>query len=85
MFGKTSDISQFCKLERFKWVIFWDKTAPFQDNMLKLGHFLCPSIDIGPAMAAKILTENGPVLHRSTYTPLTLDELLDKDGSDAQE
>ena len=39
----------------------------FPDNVLKLGHFLAPSIDVGPAMTAKILTENGGVLHRSTY------------------
>ena len=42
--------------------------------MLKLGHYLGPSIDISLAMMAKILTENRQVLHRS-----------DKDGSDAQE
>ena len=36
-------------------------------------------------MTAKILKENRQVLHRSTYRPLTWEELLDKDGSDAQE
>ena len=36
-------------------------------------------------MTTKILTENGQVLHRSTYRPLTPDELLDKYGPDAQE
>ena len=44
-----------------------------------------PSIDVNPAMDAKILMESGQVLHRSTYRPLTQDDLLDKDGSDAQE
>ena len=53
--------------------------------MLKLGRYIGPSIDIGPAMTMKILTENGQVLHRSTYRLLTPDESLDKDGSDAQE
>ena len=53
--------------------------------MLKLGPYLGPSIDVGPAMTMKILTENGQVLHRSTYRPLFPDELLDKDGSDAQD
>ena len=52
---------------------------------MKLGYYLGPSIDIGPAVTVKILTENQQVLHRSTYRPLTPDELLDKDGSDAQE
>ena len=51
--------------------------------MLKLGHYLGSGIDVSPAMTAKIPTENGQVLHRSTYPPLTPDELLDNDGSDA--
>ena len=53
--------------------------------MLKLGHYLGLSIDEGPAMTTKIFPENGQVLHRSTYQPSNPDELLDKDGSDAQE
>ena len=36
-------------------------------------------------MTAKILSKNGQVLHKSTYSPLTPDELLDNDGSDDQE
>ena len=59
MSGETSDISQFCKLEWFKWVMFHDETTPFPDDVLKLGCYLGPSIDVGPAMTAKILTENG--------------------------
>ena len=50
--------------------------------MLKLGRFLGPSIDVGPAMTTKILTEKGQVLNRSTYQLLTPDELLEGDGSD---
>ena len=53
--------------------------------MLKLGHNLGPSIDVGPVMITKILAENGQVLHRSTYRPLTPYELLDKDGTEAWE
>ena len=45
--------------------MFQDQTAPFPDDVLKLGYNFGPSIDVGPA--AKILTENGQVLHRSTY------------------
>ena len=51
--------------------------------MLKLGHYLGPSIYVGPAMTIKILKENRQVLHRSAL--LIPDELLDKDGSDDQE
>ena len=53
------------------------------DDMLKLGCYVEPSIDIGPAMTTKVLADNGQVLHRSTYRPLTPDELLHKVGSDA--
>ena len=66
-------MSLFCELEWFKWVIFLDETAPFPDDVLKLGNYLGPSIDVGPAMTAKLLTENGQVLHRSTNQPLTPD------------
>ena len=63
--------------------MFHDETAPFPDDLLKLGHYLGPSIDFGSAMTTKILTENRQVLHKSTYRPLTPDELLDKARSDA--
>ena len=82
---KTSDISHFCELEWFEWIMFWGETALFLEDVLKLGHYLEPSIDIGPAMTTKIYTENGQVLHRSTYRSLTPDELLDQDGPDAWE
>ena len=63
--------------------MFQDETYSCPDVLLKLGSYLGPSIDISSAMTAKFLTENGQVLHRSTYRLLTPDELLDKDGSDA--
>ena len=80
MSSETSDISQFCELEWFEWVMFQDKTALLPGDVLKLGCYLGPSIDIGPAMTTKILTEKGQVLHRSSYKPSTPDELLDKGG-----
>ena len=82
---ETSDISQFCKLEWFKWVMFQDETALFSDDMLKFSHYLGLSTNIGSAMTTKIFTENGQVLNRSTHGSLTPDESLDRDGSDAQE
>ena len=45
--------------------------------MLKLGQFLGPSIDVGQAITAMILTQFGQVL--------TPDEREDKDGTDIQE
>ena len=83
MSGETSHISQFCELEQLEWVLFQDETSLFPNDVLKLGHFHGTSIDIGPAMTPKILTENRQVLHSSTCKPLTSDELADKDGTDA--
>ena len=57
----------------------------FPHDVLKLGYYLGPSIDVGSAMTIKIFTKLEQVLHKSTYQPLTPDELLDKDGSDACE
>ena len=56
MSGKTSNISKFFKLEWFQWVMFGDETAPFPDDVLKLGHYLEPSIYVDPAITTKILT-----------------------------
>ena len=79
---KASDISQFFIVELFKWVTFPDENAPFLGDVLKLGYYLVPSIDVGPAMTEKILNKNRQELHSSTYRILTPDEISDKDGSD---
>ena len=63
MSGKTSVISQFCKIELLKWVMFLDETAPFPDDVLKSGCYLKPSINVSPAMTTKILTQNRQVQH----------------------
>ena len=63
--------------------MFQNETALFPDVVLKLGPYFGTSIDVDPAMTTKILTDNGQVLHRSTYQKLTPDVLLGKYGSDA--
>ena len=65
--------------------MFQDETALFPHDVLKLGRFLVPSINISPAMTAKIHTESGQVLYRSAQRQLTPDELLDRDRPNAQE
>ncbi len=66
MSGKTANISQFCKLGWYKWVKFRSTTVSFPVDQLVLGKYLCPSIDVGPAMTGKILTPTGKVVHHST-------------------
>ena len=80
--GETSHISNFWESVWFEWVMFWDETAPFSDDVLKLSHYIGPSIDIGQAMTVKIFTENGQGLHRLTYRPLMPNKISDKNGLD---
>ena len=77
MTGSTADISQFCDLEFYEWVFFFDGTTGFPDDKEVLGRSLGPALDVGPAMCMKFLKENGEVVHRSTYRRLTEDEMND--------
>ena len=71
MSGQTSDISQFCELGFYEWIMFRDEPILFPDDNPVLGRYLGPAIDVGPAMTAKIMKSNGEVVYRSTYRPLT--------------
>ena len=80
MSGETSDISQFCEIAWFKWIMILhvEITQFPDDDFLKLGHYLGPSIDVCQAMTTMILTQNGQVLNRSTSRPLTPGDTSDK-------
>eukprot|EP00957_Ditylum_brightwellii_P170395 12970425-Ditylum_brightwellii.AAC.1 len=75
MTGNTADISQFVGLAWYQWVYFRDTTIAFPDDKEVLGRYLGPSFDVGPAVCTKFLKESSRVLHRTTYRPLTKDEL----------
>ena len=77
--GETAEISPLVQLRWYEWVMFRDTAVKFPDDKMVLGRYLGPSIDIGPAMTAKILKANGEVLHRSTYRELTEAERVDED------
>ena len=49
----------------------------FPEDKVELGRYLGPSMNVGPALTAKLLKANGQVVHWSTYRPLTPDELRD--------
>ena len=76
--GETAEVSPLAQLGWYEWCMFRDTAVPFPDDKMILGRYLGPSIDIGPAMTAKILKANGEVLHRSTYRELTPEELVDE-------
>ncbi len=75
--GETANISQFCELGWYEGVKFCSTTILFPEYPLILGKYLGPSIDVGPTMAAKVLTPTGKLVHCSTYRPLTSEELAD--------
>ncbi len=77
MSGETADISQFCELAWYDWIMNHPGTIDYPDEPLHLGRYLSPAIDVGPAMTAKILQQNGEVVYRSTYRPLTIEERAD--------
>ena len=82
--GETSDISQFCEHPWYGWVKFWDTLVSFPDDKVVLGRYLGPSIDVGPAMTAKLLKANGQVVHRSTYRALTDQEMASDEEKQAR-
>ncbi len=74
MSGETADISQFCELAWYNWIMYCPGTIDYPDKPLNLGKYLGSAINVGPAVSAKILQHNGKVVYRSTYCPLTVEE-----------
>ncbi len=78
MKGGTADISQICKFVWYDWVMFRDtvNTVAFPNKRLTLGRYLGPATDIGLALTAKILKQNGQYVCRLSLGHLTLEETL---------
>ncbi len=72
MSGETPDISQFCELSFYEWVMVRDEgeNVAYPNENPILGRYLGVATDVGPAMTAKILKSNGEVIYRSTYRGL---------------
>ena len=69
--GQTADISPFCEIGFYNWVLYLDPTGGFPRDKQVLGWWLGPAIDIRPAMTAKIIKASKQVLHLLTYWALT--------------
>jgi hypothetical protein len=67
--GEMADISQFCKLSFYEWVMFWEesKLMAFPNENPTLGRYLGVEIDVETAMTAKILKTNRQDVYISTY------------------
>ena len=76
MSGEISDITTLHKFGWYQWVYFIDTSMTFPGDKLVLGRHCGPIIDVGPALTAKILKNNGQQVNRSTYSSLTPDELV---------
>jgi hypothetical protein len=73
--GKTVDISTKVEYAWYEWLKFRDTAAKLPVSKIQLGRDLGAAIDIGPAMARKILKKNGRVMYRKSVRPLTPDEI----------
>ena len=79
MSEEKSDINTFFEFRWYQWVYFRDTYVTFPRDMVALGSSYGPNIDVGPALTAKILRNNGQQVHRSTYRALPPDELVNPD------
>jgi hypothetical protein len=73
--GETIDISTIEEYDWYEWVKFHDTASKFPVSKIQLGRYLGAAIDMGPAMARKILKKNGSVMYRTSVRPLTPDEI----------
>ena len=73
--GQTADISPFVEFGFYDWIKWWDANSAYPEPKERLGRWLGPAIDVGPALTAKVLKSNGQVIYVSTYRALTDDEL----------
>ena len=75
MSGEMSGIIHFCEFDWFEWVMFPDEKQQFTTMItLDLVDTSAWSIDIGPALVAKIIKENSQVFYKSPYKALTQEE-----------
>ena len=67
MKGETANITHLCEFGWYDWVYFRDNAVTYPNDKWVLGRWLGPSTDIGQALCAKILKENGRCHHTGTY------------------
>ena len=59
MMGEIANIMHLCEFGGYDWVYFRDNAVTYPHDKWVLGRWLGPSTDMGPALCAKILKENG--------------------------
>jgi hypothetical protein len=73
--GEIVDISTIAESTWYEWVKFRNTSAKFLVTNIQLGRDLGAVFDIGPAMARKILKNNGSVMYRKSIRSLAPDEI----------
>jgi hypothetical protein len=63
-------ISTIAEYAWYEWVEFRDTAAKFPVSKIQLGRDLGAAIDIGPAVARKILKKNESMMYRASVRPL---------------
>lgn len=72
--GDDDDISHLCEFHWFQWC--WFYTPSKGDTVKKhIGRWLGPAETVGEILCAKILQSNMQVMHRTTYMPLSEEDL----------
>jgi hypothetical protein len=73
--SKHVDISLMAEYVWYEWVKFHDTSFNFPDSKIQLGRDLGAAIDIGPAMALKVLNVKGKVMYCTYVRSLMPDEI----------
>jgi hypothetical protein len=73
--GETVDIATIAEYAWYEWVKFRDTPSKFPVSKIQLGRDLGTAIDIGTAMARKIMKNNGSIMFRTSVRSLTPDEI----------
>jgi hypothetical protein len=71
--GDSVDIYTIAEYAWYEWVDFRDTAAKLYVSNIQLGRDLGSAIDIGPAMARKLINNNCHVLYMPSVIPLTPD------------
>ena len=70
--GETADISHICEFAFYEWCWYYNKEP---GGMKKyLARWLGPSMEIGDVMCAAMLKPTGYIIHRTTYSPLSVED-----------
>jgi hypothetical protein len=75
--GNTPHISILAEFHWYQWVKWFDENASFPMDREVYARYLGPSKAVGCLMTSKLLNDKDSTLHRSSFRPLTREEVDD--------